>query len=172
MITTKWSQGDYKKWSRECHGIITKTLSASGFDNKPLSCRVWYHCIVSSTSSVSEIYNKLLLVLSFHSLCKFKNADDIHLSHTELFLTQKILWTFTERQDQNLILVFSNCLGFLDNISAWCDVANIMLLCLSEFQILWGGVVCYESTVCSLMFSSNVWYAQNVLLEPTRKLVE
>ena len=47
-----------------------------------------------------------------------------------------------------------------------------MFIGLSEFGILWADLVSYESTVCSLMYSSNLQDAEKVLLESIRKLVK
>ena len=47
-----------------------------------------------------------------------------------------------------------------------------MFIGLSEFGILWTDLVSYESTVRSLMYSSNLQDAQKVLLESIRKLVK
>ena len=47
-----------------------------------------------------------------------------------------------------------------------------MFVHLSGLRIMWDSMVCYELTVCSLMCSSDIENAQNVLLEPVQKLVK
>ena len=83
------------------------------------------------------------------------------------FLELLIRWSRDYRNDRMTAMIivvgYSNnfspitsFLKFLGTISNWCDVTDIMFVCLTEFEILWSGLVSYESTVCDLMCSSNL----------------
>ena len=113
----------------------------------------------------SLFFNKVA-GLSSPTLCRtIDTLVKTSLSLVLLFVGLLILWSRYYQNDgiaamtipvdfSNCFSAITSCLVFLNTISTWRDMTDIMFICLWEFGILWTGLVSYESSTCRILFCS------------------